>query len=81
MFLAYTEYTAHVFVNSADKLFAGEDCSIRLWDIFAEDDSGDLLLGSHDGAAPWPKRNGAGMSGPVFGDIGAKLILQFIGNV
>lgn len=27
-----------------------EDCSIRLWDLFAEDDSGDLLLGGHDGA-------------------------------
>ncbi|CAK9070358.1 unnamed protein product [Durusdinium trenchii] len=27
-----------------------EDCSIRLWDIYAEDDSSDLLLGSHEGA-------------------------------
>lgn len=35
-----------------EKALAGEDCSIRLWDLFAEDDSGDLLLGGHDGAAP-----------------------------
>lgn len=31
---------------------SGEDCSIRLWDLVAEDDSGDLLLGGHNEAAP-----------------------------
>ena len=38
--------------ETSSNIRQGEDCSIRLWDIYAEDDSSDLQLGSHEGAAP-----------------------------
>ena len=47
----FTMEMAIVEANRSCHGLGGEDSSIRLWDLDAEDDASDLLLGSHDGAA------------------------------